>query len=225
MSELRSRPPSAVVIDLTRLPAQGRDVGIAIRYYKGTRHVALVFVEGDERKVAGIKEHLPDAVYTTWSRIRGSLKQAIAHPPVDPAVPRSLLVGYSRSPLPKKLGIKTKSVVALIGAPSDFEVTLGALPEGVTLRRQARGRCDLAIWFTTSRPDLERRIDRMGALVGRGGLWVAWPKRSSGIPTDLSQAVVRQIGLAAGLVDYKICAIDATWTGLRFSVRQARGAR
>ena len=222
LRQLRGDPPSAVVIDLGRLPSHGRDVGLAVRESKATRHVPLVFVEGDAEKVARIKQLLPDAVYTTWRRVSSALERAIAHPPADPVVPRSRLEGYSDTPLPKKLGIKANSVVALVGAPKGFEATLGELPEGVVLRRHARGRSDLTLWFTTSRKDLDRRIERMGAFADRGPLWIVWPKKASGVATDLSQAPVREVGLAAGLVDYKVCAIDETWSGLLFTRRKAR---
>lgn len=222
LRKLREEPPAAVVIDLGRLPSQGRDLALVIRKTKATRRVPLVFVEGDPAKVAGVKRLLPDAVYTTWGRIRSSLRRAIARPPSEPVTPASVMAGYSGTPLAKKLGIKAGSVVALVGAPGDFEATLGELPEGVTLRKGARGRCDLAIWFTKSRKDLERRIGRIGALPGKGGLWIVWPKKASGIAGDLSQAVVRRIGLASGLVDYKVGAIDATWTGLRFARRKSK---
>ncbi len=219
---MRDRPPAAVVIDLSRLPAQGRDIGLALRHYKSTRHAPLVFAGGLPEKVTRVKRQLPDAVYTPWSRMRSSLKRAIAHPPVRPVVPKSLLEGYSGTPLPKKLGIKADSVVALIGAPTGFERILGELPDGVVLRRGARGRSDLTIWFTKSRRDLERRVVRLGSVAGSGGLWIAWPKKSSGVATDLSQVVVRKVGMASGLVDYKVCSIDATWTGLRFTRRKSK---
>jgi CheY-like chemotaxis protein len=222
LRELRDNPPDAVVIDLTRIPSHGRDVALGLRGYKATRHVPLVFVEGDAEKVARIKELLPDAVYTTWGRIRSALKRAIANPPRDPAVPKSVLVGYSGTPLAKKLGIKANSVVALIGAPTGFEKALGKLPEGVTLRRRVSGRPDLTIWFNKSCRDLERRIGRIAGRVGKDGLWIAWPKKSSRKTADLSQAEVRRIGLAAGLVDYKVCAIDATWSGLKFTRKRSR---
>ena len=175
-------------------------------------------------KVTRIKRHLPDAVYTSWSRIRSALKRAIAHPPARPVVPKSLLEGYSGTPLPKKLGISADSVVALIGAPTGFEQLLSDLPDGVVLRRGARGRSDLTVWFTKSRRDLERRVAHLGSVAGSGGLWIAWPKKSSGVATDLSQVVVRKVGMASGLVDYKVCSIDATWTGLRFTRRKSKSA-
>ncbi len=220
MRRLREDPPSAVVIDLSRLPSQGRDVALGIRATKSTRHFPIVFVDGDPEKVARFKKHLPDAVYTGWSRIRSGLKRAIAHPPAEPVVPRSRLDGYAGTALPKKLGIKAGSVVALAGPPPGFEDTLGELPQGAVLRKGARGPSDVTIWFTKSSKDLERRIQQMATRTKSGVLWIAWPKKASGLKTDLSQVVVRKVGLAAGIVDYKICSIDDTWSGLLFTKRK-----
>jgi hypothetical protein len=193
---------------------------MGIRQYKATRRVPIVFVEGDPRKVARIQEILPDALYTTWSRIQSTLKKALSCPPEDPVVPQSNLEAYSGTPLVKKLGIKSGSVVALVGAPEGLDRALGKLPEGVTLRTNARGKRDLTIWFVRSRKQLESRIEPMAAAVGDGGLWIAWPKKTSALASDLSQPVVREIGLATELVDYKVCAIDETWSGLKFSRRK-----
>ncbi len=219
--ELRRKPPDAVVIDLSRIPSAGRDVAVGLRSFKATRYVPIVFVEGDPAKLSGIKKQVPDAEFTTWGRIRGALKKAIAKPPTEPAVPDSALAGYSGTPLPKKLGIKADYKIALVGAPSDFEKTLGALPEGVTLKRRA-GAADLTIWFAKSRSELDRRIKGMAAKVGDGGMWIAWPKKASGVTTDLTPNDVRGAGLNNGLVDYKICAIDATWSGLKFARRKKK---
>jgi CheY-like chemotaxis protein len=219
LRELRRNPPDAVVIDLTRIPSQGRDVALGIRGSKTTRHIPIVFVEGDSKKVVGVKRLLPDAEYTTWRRIRSSLKRAIANPPAEPSVPASNLAGYSGTPLVKKLGIKAGYKVSLVGSPADFEKTLGALPDGVTLLRRLSA-ADLIIWFTKSRAELERRIGALATKVGDGGMWIAWPKQASGVATDVTQNDVRRIGLGNGLVDYKICAIDATWSGLKFARRK-----
>jgi len=162
-ASLRDDPPDAVVIDLTRLPAQGRDVALVLRTTKATRRVPLVFVAGDPQKVARIVELLPDAVYTTWRGIGGAIRRAIARPPVDPVVPQSNFAGYSATPLPKKLGIKSGATVILVAAPDDFQRTLGKLPAGVTLRRRAAGRNELVIWFVRSRRDLQQRIARLVA--------------------------------------------------------------
>jgi len=95
LRDLRREPPTAVVIDLSRLPSHGRDIGLGLRSFKSTRRVPLVFVDGPPEKVERIKRLLPDAVYTTWNRIRGSLGRAIAKPPAEPVVPRSAMDGYS----------------------------------------------------------------------------------------------------------------------------------
>ena len=220
--QMRENPPGAVIIDLSRIPSQGRDIGLGIRKYKDTRHVPLVFVEGDPAKVKGVQELLPDAVYTTWEEILDGLKQAIAHPPKAPVVPASAMAGYEGAPLPKKLGIKPNAVVYLIDPPEGFETSIKKLPEGVSFVRKAPEQNDLAIWFVKSQKDLEQRIDRVKMRVGKGGLWIAWPKKASGVTSDLSQTVVRKKGLDSGLVDYKVCSIDKTWSGLKFSVRETK---
>lgn len=205
-----------IVIDLSRLPSQGRDAALFLRQTKATRQIPLVFVDGDPPKVAGIRSVLPDAAYASWSRIRTVLRRSISRPPERPVVP-GVFAGYSGVPLPKKLGIKAGSVVGLVQAPPEFEQTLGPLPEGATLRRGLRGSRDLTLWFTRSRRDLERGMKRMRESGANAGLWILWPKKSSGVSSDLSEGVVRDAGLAAGLVDFKISAIDATWSGLRFA--------
>jgi len=222
LREMRDRPPGAVVIDLSRAPSQGRDIALGIRGMKATRRVPLLFVEGDPEKVAGVRKVLPDAAYISWSAIRGALKRAIAHPPDDPVVPRSRLEGYAGRPLPKKLGIKPGSIVGLVAAPKGVRKTLGVLPEGAVVRDPARGRCDLLVWFVRTPVDLCRGIARMADRAGNAPIWIAWPKRVSDIATDLTQQDVREAGLAHGLVDYKICAIDATWSGLLFTLRAPR---
>lgn len=128
--------------------------------------------------------------------------------------------GYSGTPLPIKLGIKPGSRVALLRAPDDFERTLGELPPGVTVRRRAQGPLDVVVAFFVHRAELERRLPALrAALQPAGGLWIAWPKRASGLQADLSEREVRELGLAAGLVDNKVCAIDAAWSGLRLVYR------
>jgi hypothetical protein len=127
---------------------------------------------------------------------------------------------YSATPLVRKLGIKPGHVVALVDAPDGFLPTLGELPEGVNLRTAVPGTIDVAVLFSTSRAQLKRRFDALvRALDPAGGLWVAYPKKSSGIPTDLDFAWVQQYGLDAGLVDNKSCAVDDSFSGLRFVYR------
>ncbi|MFN2503598.1 MAG: DUF3052 domain-containing protein [Acidimicrobiales bacterium] len=132
------------------------------------------------------------------------------------------MAGYSGTPLPRKLGIKPASRVALVGAPNGFESLLDPLPEGVRVSRRLGADVDVALLFVTRRADLDRRFPQVArALQPAGGLWVAWPKKSSGVATDLGQLAVMEIGLGNGLVDNKVCAITDVWSGLRFVVRLA----
>ena len=130
--------------------------------------------------------------------------------------------GYSGTPLPRKLGIKPGARVGLIGAPDGFDGVLGGLPDGVAVRRSARGPLDVIVAFFTDPAALGRRLPALrSALHPAGGLWIAWPKRTSAVVSDLNERLVRELGLAAGLVDNKVCAIDETWSGLRFVYRLA----
>ncbi len=218
--ELGKCPPAAVIIDLSRLPSQGRDLALGLRSRKATRAAVLVFVGGDADKIGSIRKLLPDAVFTSWDKIRDSLRKAIASPPENPVRPRSVLEGYSGRPLPKKLGIKPGFVVSLVNSPPDFGETLVPLPEDVHIRSHDRGPCNLMVCFVRSVTDLSLCLRRNAARTDCGSIWIAWQKKASGAKTDLNENVVRKTGLAAGLVDYKICAIDATWSGLLFTRRK-----
>jgi hypothetical protein len=129
------------------------------------------------------------------------------------------VAGYSGTPLAQKLGIKPESRLAVLGAPASFH--LPDLPKGVEARTSARGRSDVIVSFHTSRAELARRLPAlMRALDVDGGLWVAWPKKASGVPTDITEDVVREVALPLGLVDVKVCAVDDTWSGLRLCLRK-----
>jgi hypothetical protein len=129
--------------------------------------------------------------------------------------------GYSGTPLVQKLGIRSGTVVALLGAPDGFDDLLIGLPDQVTVRRRSQGHLDLAISFQTERAVLERRLPAiLRALDRRGALWVAWPKKASKVPTDITEDTVREVVLPLGLVDVKVCAIDPTWSGLKVMWRR-----
>ncbi len=210
----------AVVIDLGRLPAQGRDLGIALRTRASSRHLPLIFVDGEPGKVANTRSLLPDAAFSARKDLGEAVRMAIASPPADPVKPASVFAGYSGTPLPKKLGIKPGSTVALVDAPDDFDSTLGDLPQGAFVQRTTTADADVTLWFLQSLSELRAGIERIGAIAGGGRLWVCWPKKASGIASDLTQNEVRSTGLANGLVDFKICAIDAIWSGLCFTTRK-----
>lgn len=220
LREMGKNPPSAVAIDLARLPSQGRDIALLIRKTKATRDLPLVFIGGVPEKVARIKELLPDAVYTSWEGVGEALADAIANPPIDPVTPESQFAAYAGKSLVEKLGIRADSVVGLLSAPPDFRETLEDLPEGAQLRERASGECNLFLWFVRSRAALGEGVLRMVDLAEQGPVWIAWPKKASRMATDLTQQQVREVGLDAGLVDYKICSIDKTWSGLLFTRRK-----
>jgi CheY-like chemotaxis protein len=220
---LRENPPDAVVIDLARLPSQGQAVGIALREQKATRMVPLVFIEGDPEKTARVRGLLPDAVFTTWPRIGAALRRALRHAPQEPIVPGTF-AGYSGTPLPKKLRIREDSVVALLDAPEGFEAKLSPLPEGVRLQKHAGG-ADVILAFVKSATVLGRELPALAREMQAGRtLWLIWPKKTSALAGDLGEPKVREMGLAIGLVDYKVCAVDETWSGLAFAVRRAQRA-
>ena len=149
----------------------------------------------------------------------GAVKSALANPPATPAVP-STMDFYAGASLARKLGIRPGTAVALLDAPEGFERQLDPLPAEVEIRRGSRGRASLVLLFAASMRHLRKRFAAAARLLEHGGsVWIAWPKKTSGVPTDLGEAAVRSFGLAAGFVDYKICAIDETWSGLLFTRR------
>ncbi len=128
--------------------------------------------------------------------------------------------GYSKKSLIEKLGIKDGFAIAILGAPENYAATLGMLPSGVKQSRTLAGPLDFVQFFCSKRSALEDDFPALKqALSPCGMLWVSWPKASSGVPTDLGENVVREIGLANGLVDVKVCAVDEVWSGLKFVYR------
>jgi hypothetical protein len=130
------------------------------------------------------------------------------------------MAGYSGTPLVKKLGIKEGARVAFVNAPDDFQATLGELPADVKLMKATTKSVDLILFFVISERILAREFSKLAQrLTTNGMIWIAWPKKSSGVKTDLTFERVQRIGLDSGLVDVKICAIDETWSGLKFVYR------
>ena len=129
--------------------------------------------------------------------------------------------GYSGTPLTKKLGIKEGSLFATVHAPDDFESTLGAFPPEAEWRMRLSPELDVVIAFYTSRAALVKEWPKLtNAAAPDGTVWVAWPKKASKVPTDITEDVVRELLLPSGWVDNKVCAIDDTWSGLRFALRR-----
>jgi hypothetical protein len=214
-------PPDAFVIDLTRLPSQGLAVGAHLRRRKATRMVPLLFAGGEPEKVTRARKLLPDAHFVEWNRISKTLPVALRRVTEKPVVPGPM-ADYEGTPLPRKLGIKPGSVVALVGAPDRFERKLEPLPDGVRLTARPH-QADRVLQFARSMLDLVLRFPVASEGVRAGGsLWIIWPKQASGVETDLTQPAIRRFAMDAGWVDYKICAVDDTWSGLCFSRRRGK---
>ncbi|MBM3783361.1 MAG: hypothetical protein FJW30_03320 [Acidobacteria bacterium] len=210
LKEFRENPPAALVIDLSRVPSHGQEVGVALRRSPATRFIPLVFVEGLPEKVERVQSVLPDARYTVYAKLGPVLEDVLRAAPKEVVVPKSLSGFDSPTPLVKKLGVK--ETVALTGAPAGFAERL----PGVRVAAKA----PLTIWFVETRGEFEKALPRMKACAEMGGLWICWPK---GRKDGLNGNVVREVCLSIGLVDFKICAIDETWSGMRFAVRKPRG--
>ena len=130
------------------------------------------------------------------------------------------MAGYSSTPLAKKLGIKEGSRIGLVNAPENFTSELGELPNGAEFVKRLTNSFDIILFFVLTERALMRDFARLAKkLTTNGMIWIAWPKKSSGVSTDLSFDSVQRTGLDAGLVDVKICAIDDTWSGLKFVYR------
>jgi hypothetical protein len=130
--------------------------------------------------------------------------------------------GYSGTPLAKKLGIKEGSSLVLLGAPEGFDDVLDeTMPTDVSVRTRASGTADVVMSFHTKRADLTRRLPVLAKVMDvDGAIWIAWPKKASGVPTDITEDTIREVALPTGLVDVKVCAVDETWSGLRLCWRK-----
>ena len=137
-----------------------------------------------------------------------------------------MAAGYSGTPLAKKLGIGPGARVKTVRAPDDYEVLLDPIPEGALVSARLRGACDLWHVFVRSRTELGRDVGRaLRHIPDDGAIWVSWPKRASGIRTDVTEDVVREVALPLGLVDVKVCAVDETWSALKLVIRKDLRAR
>jgi CheY-like chemotaxis protein len=214
--QTKASPPDAVVIDLSRAPSHGREVAQSVRSVKATRHVPIVFVDGEPDKVEKTRQFIPDATFTTWGRIKTALPKAMANPVKDPVVPDHNAWG---KPTVEKLGVKAGFKVALLGSPKGFAETLKPLPPKVKFTARPEADADIYLCFAKSSPELQAHLLAMRD-ADRQTLWLVWPKKASGIKSELDGNIVRETGLRAGWVDFKVCALDSIWSGLAFKKRK-----
>ena len=218
VGHFRDLAPDAVVLDLDRLPSHGREVATMLRDSKSTRHLPLVFAGGAAEKVERIRGELPDAVFTTWEKIGDAVKEAIAHPVASPVKARSHADKSAATPLLQKLGIKAGIQVAVLGGFEEFEELLGELPEGAALTKRFEKDTRLGLYFVRSERELAGAYEHAdGRLPASASFWVIYPKQKKGAKTSFNENDVRELGLASGFVDYKVCSVSAEWSGLKFA--------
>jgi hypothetical protein len=215
MRAWREEPPSAFVIDLSRLPSHGREIAIALRQSKKTRLIPIVFCDGVEEKVAAIRELLPDASYCAGSELVKMLKRV--KPLETAAKPADMMNRYGTRTTAQKLGVRENSKVALVDAPRNVGQVLGELPAGVEFV-EADG--DVTLCFVNSVDDLRADISRVRSLAAKTKLWIVWRKKGAMGHCGITDGLVRDTAIDLGLVDYKICAVDECWTGMLFARRK-----
>jgi response regulator RpfG family c-di-GMP phosphodiesterase len=212
LKALAEDPPDAVVIDLDRRPSEGLVIGIQLRRQPATRRTPQVFAGGKPDKVERVRAILHDARFSDWDGIGAILRTAIERPPSEPVVPDAM-APYAGASLEQKLGLTGSSRVRLIGAPEEFARRIEAA-------RQTDGEAELVILFVRAPDELSKELGRaMESVTEDGSLWIAWPKGGKGARGQVTQLLVREQGMAAGWVDYKIVSLDETWSALRFRKR------
>jgi len=214
VGHFRDLAPDAVVLDLDRLPSHGREVGTMLRDSKSTRHLPLVFAGGAPEKVARIRGELPDAVFTEWAAIGDAVRRAIAHPVANPVKAKSHMERFAGTPLVQKLGIKTGMQVAVLGGFEGFEELLGELPEGAALVKRFGAETRLGLYIVRSERELTNAYEHAdGRLAEGASFWVVYPKQTKKAKTSFNENDVRELGLASGFVDYKVCSVSASGRG------------
>jgi len=209
--------PDVFVIDLTRLPTHGREVAVALRGYKPSRHVPIIFVDGDVAKVDGVKRIIPDAIYTSREKLPKAIDRA--KPPSAPLVPSQMMDRYAGRTAAQKLGIGKEMAVAVVDPPVDYPKVVGALPEGAWFDEDGGAGCKVTLWFLHNYGAFEASLPGMRQVAQRSRLWILWRKgKLDGIDGNMVREGANQVGL----VDYKVCSVNENWTGLVFALKKAQ---
>ena len=219
---LREYTPDIILIDLSRLPSQGRNVAMWLRGRKATRHTPIVFTGGDPAKVAKFRDSLPDAVFTTEPKLASALKSMPAEVE-HPIVPRPTMEQYRDRTAAQKMGIREGSKVGIIDPPRDYLTVLGTLPPNADLTEDPRTPQDVTLWFIHDPEAFLAALPKMRTIAAHTKLWVLWRKGSkkTGSRNGITQFFIREAAMDTGLVDYKICSVDGHWSGIALARRKA----
>lgn len=221
---VRQSPPDAVVIDLSRLPSHGREVATFLRGNKHTRQIPIVFVDGAPEKIEIVRKALPDAAYCERARLVPTVRKCIKDRPENPVVPTQMMDRYAGRTTAQKLGIAAGAKVAVIDAPRDYARVIGDMPEGVEFDEESWNNCAVTVWFVEEPEGLLAALPKMRKAAAASKLWVAWPKKAARKDSLLNENLIREMGIENGLVDYKVCSISETWSGLCFALKKAARA-
>ena len=214
-TQLKQFPVVAAIIDLTRMPSYGKYWAAELRA-TSMKHLPIVFVDGEPAKVAMVKASLPDATYTTREKLLGVLKKL--KPVANPVKPSRMML--STRPNALKMGVKPGARVAVFDAPAGYGKIIGSLPDGAAFEEEAPD-ADVTLWFVRDVDTYLTGLRRMRPLAAKSRLWVLYPKQQKGKAQTISQADVRESAIAVGLVDYKICSVDETWSGIAFAMKRS----
>jgi hypothetical protein len=218
---IKENPPAAIVIDLDRLPSHGRAVAAALRSSASTRRIPLVFAGGVEEKISAARQEVPDAVFAPWKSAVTAIRKAMKTQPANPVESRPYMERYAGSGLARKLGLQTTIPCALIAAPEGFEESIDGLPEEFTFQSRIAADTKLVIWFVRTSAEMVFAAERASLHMPIGAsVWIVYPKRAGSLRCDFVATDVRESALAVGMVDYKICAVDDDWTGMKFARRK-----
>jgi hypothetical protein len=220
---IRTWLPDVVVIDLSRLPSHGRGLATALRGSKLTRQIPIVFAGGTRDKIEIVRKDLPDAIYATPETVVRAV--AGAKPPASPVVPPQMMERYAGRSVAQKLGVRENTTIAVMNPPREYTAAIGALPEGAAYQEDPREPCDVTLWFVEDPDSFRAALKRMRAIADRTKLWVLWPKKSARPDSGLTETVIREGAIAVGLVDYKVCAVDKTWSAFALARRKERSRR
>lgn len=212
----RENPPDVFILDLSRRPAHSREVAIVLRQSPKTRHIPIIFCDGQRDKVEEIRAVLPDAIFCG----RRGLTEAVdgAYPPAQPVRPTGIMNRYGSRTVAEKLGIRPGVAVALIDPPRKVENVLGNV-EYV----EAGGAVTLC--FAHSPDGLRAGLNYLRGISGKSKCWILWRKKSAASNDGITEPLVRETGILLGLVDYKICSFDAIWSAMLFARRKLPPSR
>lgn len=226
---MREAPPDAVIIDLSRLPSHGREMATAMRGHKLMRRIPILFLDGAPEKVAIVREKLPDAAYCERPRLLTALRKCIKERPENPVVPMQMMERYSSRTTAQKLGVVADSRVAVVDAPRDYARVIGDLPEGAEVEEKSSddavtdflaAECKVTVWFVEEPDAFLAALPKMRRIAPASRLWVAWPKKAARKDSLLNENLIREMALQNGLVDYKVCSVNETWSGLCLALKK-----